>query len=448
MLRRRIYIFIGILIVITIGFLVTAYTYPKELIRFPVYVLVLLADLYLWTSIRKMVKSWKRVPGYIFAGFYWLPMVLVMILGLISLSISPYQWPPVITNLFGGIILITYLSKLTVVFFFLLADLIKILRHAVRFAYHKKTMKPCPEKANQMSRASFLKNLGLIGGGFVLSGMIIGAVRWAYDFRIRHELVRFPVLPEELQGLKIIHISDLHLGSWANKQALIDAMEVINDEKADFIFFTGDLVNFLTKEAYAYKNILSQLKARYGVYAVLGNHDYGDYVKWATKAEKEKNLRDLELLYSEMGWLLLRNQNSIIDVHGRSLAIVGVENWSAYDRFPRYGDISRALKGTQMADFKILLSHDPTHWDQVISQQHPDIHITLSGHTHGFQFGVELKNFRWSPAQYMYKRWAGIYDNPATDSPQYLYVNRGLGMIGYPGRIGILPEIAVLELVT
>jgi predicted MPP superfamily phosphohydrolase len=248
--------------------------------------------------------------------------------------------------------------------------------------------------------------------------------------------------------LKIVQISDLHLGSWTNKQALTEAVDVINDERPDFIFFTGDLVNFLTKEAYIYKGILKQLKSKFGVFAVLGNHDYGDYVKWATRAEKEQNLRDLEVLNKEMGWQLLRNQNHMVTVDTIPVAIVGVENWSAYDRFPRYGDINKALHGTGEALFKILLSHDPTHWDSVISQKHPDIHITLSGHTHGFQFGVELKNFRWSPAQYMYKRWAGLYSNPATDNPQYLYVNRGLGMIGYPGRIGILPEITVMEIVS
>jgi predicted MPP superfamily phosphohydrolase len=254
------------------------------------------------------------------------------------------------------------------------------------------------------------------------------------------------MLPRELDGVKLVQISDLHLGSWANKEALKEAVDLINDENPDFIFFTGDLVNFLTREAYSFKGILKQLKARFGVFAVLGNHDYGDYVKWDSEKEKAQNLIDLENLYREMGWHLLRNENKLVKVNNIPVAVVGVENWSAYDRFPRYGDIQKALQGADMARFKILLSHDPTHWDKIVSQTRPDINVTLSGHTHGFQFGVELKNFKWSPAQYMYKRWAGLYSNPATDNPQYLYVNRGLGMIGYPGRIGILPEITVLEL--
>ena len=226
--------------------------------------------------------------------------------------------------------------------------------------------------------------------------------------------------------------------------ALMDALDF--DPDRDHLWFTGDLVNFTTKEAYRYKDILRQLRARYGVYAVLGNHDYGDYVRWDSDKEKADNLRELEDFYEEIGWQLLNNSHEIIGVNGSKLAVVGVENWSAYDRFPQHGDIEKALTGSDEAVFKLLLSHDPTHWDRIVSQKHPDINITLSGHTHGFQFGVELKNFKWSPAQYMYKRWAGLYVNPSSDDKQYLYVNRGLGMIGYPGRIGILPEITVLEL--
>ena len=446
MAKKTVYILIGALVLTIAGYFVVAETFPKELSRYPIFVLAIILDIYLWMSVRAKVFAWKKVLKYLFTGIYWLPMLLMVAMLVVSLFINIYTWKPHLATYLGGIIFMVYSAKLFTIIFFLLADLIKILGHAIRFVYHKKKMKPCPDPVNRLSRAKFLKNVGLIGGGFVLSGMVIGAVRWAYDFRIRRAYLRFPVMPRQLEGMKMVQISDLHLGSWANKPALIDAVNVINDEKPDFIFFTGDLVNFLTREANAYKGILKQLKAKYGVFAVLGNHDYGDYVKWATQSEKEQNLRDLEDIYKEMGWQLLRNQNHIADVNGIPVAIVGVENWSAYSRFPRYGDTVKAMKGADNALFKILLSHDPTHWDREISKKHPNINVTLSGHTHGFQFGVELKNFRWSPAQYMYKRWAGLYSNPATDNPQYLYVNRGLGMIGYPGRIGILPEITVLEL--
>jgi len=437
---------IGLLTMVIVGYFVVAAAFPKDLSRFPIFVIILILDLYLWFSIKKKVFAWRRPVKHIFTAFYWLPLLLVVAMAVVSIFVNIYSWKPHAATYMGGIVFVTYTSKLFAIIFFLIADLFSMARHAVRFIYHKKMKKPCPEKSMRMSRARFLKSIGLIGGGFVMSGMIIGAIRWAYDFRIRREYLRFPMMPRQLEGVKIVQISDLHLGSWTNKPALMEAVEQINAEKPDFIFFTGDLVNFLTREAYRYKWILKQLKSRFGVFAVLGNHDYGDYVKWETLAEKEQNLRDLEKLYDEMGWYLLRNENKLAKVNNIPVAIIGVENWSAYNRFPKYGDLNKALMGSEPALFRILLSHDPTHWDSIVSQNHPNIDITLSGHTHGFQFGVELKNFRWSPAQYMYKRWAGLYSNPATDNPQYLYVNRGLGMIGYPGRIGILPEITVLEL--
>ncbi|MDT8392957.1 MAG: metallophosphoesterase [Bacteroidales bacterium] len=446
MSRRRIYIIIIAVLVIVAAYFVVAAAFPKELSRYPVFVLILLLDLYLWNALRSTLEKWKKPVRVIFNSIYWLPLLLVISMGISSLFINLYLWQPHLATYSGGIVFIIYASKLFAIVFFLLADLIKIIRHAIRFAWHKKKMTACPEAGKRISRGKFLQNMGLIGGGFVLSGLIIGAIRWAYDFRVKREYLRFPDLPPQLDGLKIVQISDLHLGSWANISALQDAVDVINQEDADFIFFTGDLVNFLTKEAYRFKHILSQLEAKFGVFAVLGNHDYGDYVKWDSAEAKEENLRELEYFYKEIGWHLLRNNSVLAKINDVTIAIAGVENWSAYDRFPRYGDLKKALEGTEKASFKVLLSHDPTHWDRIVSRKHPDIDITLSGHTHGFQFGVELKNFKWSPAQYMYKRWAGLYDNPAGNKPQYLYVNRGLGMIGYPGRIGILPEITVLEL--
>jgi uncharacterized protein len=440
------YYIIALSALLIAAYFVVAAAFPKDLNRFPLFVLIILLDFYLWFSIRKRVYALGMPVKYLLGILYWIPFSMVLLLGIASIFINVYIWQPQWATLFGGIIFITYIAKLFTILVFLAADLIRITGHVGRFLYHRKKGTPCPEKGARMSRAGFLTKLGLIGGGFVLSGLIIGAVRWAYDFRIRREYLRYPLLPRQLHGLKIVHISDLHLGSWANGAAMQEAVDAINEEDPDLIFFTGDLVNFVTGEAYRYQDILAQAKARYGVYAVLGNHDYGDYVKWTTKAEKEQNLRDLEELYHDMGWKLLRNSHAMVYPGNVPLAVMGVENWSSYERFPSYGDVLKALKGTENASFRILLSHDPTHWENIISKHHPNIALTLSGHTHGFQFGVELKNFRWSPAQYMYRHWAGLYANPATDTPQYLYVNRGLGMIGYPGRIGIMPEITVIEL--
>jgi len=276
--------------------------------------------------------------------------------------------------------------------------------------------------------------------------MIIGMIKWAYDFKIKALGLTLPKLPTSFNGFKIVQISDIHLGSWTQPEALQEAVNRINNLEADIIVFTGDLVNFTTREAYPFEHTLVQLKAKHGVFAILGNHDYGDYVNWETAEEKDKNISDIVDLYSRMGWHLLRNEHVLVDKSGEKIALIGVENWSAISRFPRYGNLVQASKNLDDIPVKILLSHDPTHWDAEVRKRHNDIDLTLSGHTHGFQFGIEWKNLRWSPAQYMYKQWAGLYNSTGTNADQYLYVNRGLGNIGYPGRIGILPEITLLTL--
>jgi len=233
------------------------------------------------------------------------------------------------------------------------------------------------------------------------------------------------------------------LGSWTNENPLMELVTMVNDLKPDAIFFTGDLVNFSTREAFKYESVLKLLKAKYGIYSILGNHDYGDYVNWETPEKKAENMQQLYDFYKELDWTLLRNEHAIIKKNKQKLAVLGVENWGNNPRFPQLGDVKKASEGLDPNLIKILLSHDPSHWDKVISTEHPEIELTLSGHTHGFQFGIEIPGFRWSPAQYLYKYWAGLYNQ----NNQYLNVNRGTGFLGYPGRIGILPEITELTLV-
>lgn len=297
-----------------------------------------------------------------------------------------------------------------------------------------------------MTRGRFLQDIGLATGGVFLGGFLIGMIKWANDFRIRRVELTFPNLPRKFHGMRIVQISDLHLGSWASIGPMEDAAEMINELEADMVLFTGDLVNFSTREAYRFKNILKTIQARHGVYAILGNHDYGEYMTWPDEQSKEKNMEDLYRFYEEIGWKLLRNENHVLSKGEDKIALIGVENWSASPRFLSLGDIKKAAAGTEELPFRILLSHDPTHWEKVISKAHQGIDLTLSGHTHGFQFGVEFRNFRWSLAQYVYKYWAGLYGITHPDKEQYLYVNRGLGMVGYPGRVGILPEITLITL--
>jgi hypothetical protein len=251
----------------------------------------------------------------------------------------------------------------------------------------------------------------------------------------------FKNLPKNFNGLKIVHISDIHIGSFQGFEGQVeDAIAMINAQKPDLILFTGDLVNNFHEELNGWIKILSRMEAKYGKYSTLGNHDYGHYYQWKSKTDEKENFRKIQEAHAEIGFKLLNNKSEVLDINGEKIAIIGVENWGL-PPFPQIGDYNKAVEGVEDIPFKVLLSHDPTHWEEKIIGK-TDASITLSGHTHGMQFGIHLGNLKWSPSQYKYPRWAGLYkvDN------QYLYVNRGFGYIGYPGRVGMPPEITLLNL--
>jgi predicted MPP superfamily phosphohydrolase len=252
----------------------------------------------------------------------------------------------------------------------------------------------------------------------------------------------FSNLPQAFKGFKIVHISDVHSGSFQDKTAVKKGIDLINAQHPDLILFTGDLVNDRHDEMLEYMDIFSTLKAKYGVYSTLGNHDYGDYVAWPNAAAKTDNLEKLKNVHAKMGWRLLMNEHVAIEKNNDAFALLGIENWGAKGRFPKYGKMQEAYPGTEKYAFKILMSHDPSHWDAQVKTEYKDIDLMLAGHTHGMQFGLENPYFKWSPVQWMYKQWAGLYE----EGNQKLYVNRGFGFIGYPGRVGILPEITLIEL--
>jgi predicted MPP superfamily phosphohydrolase len=242
-----------------------------------------------------------------------------------------------------------------------------------------------------------------------------------------------------------VQISDIHSGSFIFTEPVERSVRMVLDQKPDIVFFTGDLVNALAKEMEPFLKMFSKVKAPLGVYSILGNHDYGDYHHWDNPEDKHKNFEDLKKMHARLGWKLLLNEHVSIPVKDTSFNVIGVENYSASNRFPKYGDLHLATQDMPKDVLNVLLSHDPSHWHAQVTNDHPDIHLTLSGHTHGFQFGVEIPGFfKWSPVQYMYPQWAGLYEQ----SGQYLYVNRGLGYLGYPGRVGILPEITLITLET
>ncbi|MGZ3755759.1 MAG: metallophosphoesterase [Mucilaginibacter sp.] len=308
------------------------------------------------------------------------------------------------------------------------------------------TKKKAPELKEpadtRIPRSEFLMKAGLIAGAVPLASLGFGIISGAYDYRVRYQTLYLPNLPKAFDGIKLGQISDIHSGSFYNKTAVKGGVEMLLREKPDLIFFTGDLVNAVTKEVYDYQDIFSKVKAPLGVYSCLGNHDYGDYATWPSEAAKKKNLDDLKTVHKNMGWDLLTNSNRRLKVNGEEIGILGVENWGDLTRFPKYGRMDLATKNTDDLPVKLLLSHDPSHWQAQVLPHYPQIDAMFSGHTHGMQMGIRTPNFQWSPVQYIYKEWAGLYQY----GKQQLYVNVGYGFLGFPGRVGILPEITIFEL--
>jgi hypothetical protein len=272
--------------------------------------------------------------------------------------------------------------------------------------------------------------------------MVYGMVKGATNFSVKKRTLKFKNLPGSFHRFRIVQISDLHLGSFFSDEPIRRAIQLIHDQKPDVILFTGDLVNDLHAEAVPYGDLLKMMKAPHGVYSILGNHDYGEYYRWKHTEHKVQNLENIKQFQRDLGWKLLLNEHAYLEKEGEQIGLIGVENWSARMNFQRYGDMSKAVNGMNQLPFNILLSHDPSHWQAEVLKKYPFVDLTLSGHTHGMQFGVEIPGFKWSPVQYIYKEWADLYSH----REQYLYVNRGLGFIGYPGRVGISPEITVIDL--
>ena len=301
--------------------------------------------------------------------------------------------------------------------------------------------KPLPEvPKNGISRSEFLMKSGILVAALPMLPLAWGVISTAYDYRIRRQKLVLPNLPKAFHGLKIAQISDVHSGSFYNKKAVLGGVEMLLGEKPDMIFFTGDLVNNVASEMRDYQDIFSKLHADLGVFSTLGNHDYGDYYYGKEDSPaKRKNLQDVIDTHKVMGWDLLMDENRTIKMGSDELSIVGVQNWGT-GRFPKKGDLKKALMGTEEKPVKLLLSHDPSHWRAEVLNTNVD--AMFAGHTHGMQFGVRGENFQWSPAKYIYKEWAGLYK----EGNSQLYVNTGYGFLGYPGRVGIAPEITVFEL--
>ena len=401
--------------------------------------LMILLDFYVYQVIKTLSMSAGSKTRSIIGISYW----TISILALVILFVLPYlnldNYSRSVRSIIFAIIIGLFLAKLIAAVIFLVDDIRRGIQWLAGKIYFKNTeAEPAGEK---ISRSVFLSWAGLGIGGGLFASLLYGFSN-KYDYRVRKLSLAFPNLPAAFKGLRIVQISDIHSGSLSNKDAVLKGVENILELKPDLILFTGDLVNNESNEMSGLTGVFSLLKAPLGVYSVLGNHDYGDYHEWPDQETKRANLDQLKKIQAEMGWRLLMNEHVILEKDNEQIALIGIETWSSKARFPKYGRLNEAYQGTKAIPFKILMSHDPSHWDAEVRPQYGDIDLTLSGHTHGMQFGVEIPWLKWSPVQYVYKQWAGLYEAGS----QKLYVNRGFGFIGYPGRVGILPEITLIEL--
>jgi len=404
--------------------------------------IMVLVDFYFFQALRVLTQHAAPRTRSIIHIAYW-----VLSAGaILTLIILPYlhfdRQARITRSTLFALVAGLFFAKLLASVFFLADDLRRGVLWLIREGWERKSTAPGEvPAADGITRSAFLSWTGMLAAGGLFGSFIYGFGN-KYRYQVRRVALGFNNLPPAFKGLKIVQISDIHSGSFTDKAAVQRGIDKILAERPDLILFTGDLVNNVATEMEDYMDVFSRLKAPLGVYSTLGNHDYGDYVSWDTPEEKIANLEQLKKVHAALGWRLLMNEHVVLERGTDAIALLGIENWSAKARFPKYGDMQRAWEGTAAYPFKILMSHDPSHWRGEVLEKYKDVDLTLSGHTHGMQFGVEIPGFKWSPVQYVYREWSGLYE---TDK-QKLYVNRGFGFIGYPGRVGILPEITVIEL--
>ena len=408
--------------------------------------IVLIIDVYGFFGIRQLTTNISPVTRKVLRYLWFVPSVITIILfAILALRYEQLQLTRSYSffSFVTGFAFLFLIPKIVFFAFHFADDIMHLFRSIFSFAQSKISSEP-HEKIN---RLQFFNQVGLAAGTLLLGSVAYGITKGKYAFRVLSEKISFDDLPVEFDGVRRVHISDAHLGSFLDNSfdEVAEAIQMINDLNPDYVFFTGDMVNNYAFEAEPWIGHFNNIKAKRGKFSILGNHDYGDYVfdksDPSTREPQRLNLIRLKEIHKEMGFTLLCNENTLLEKDGATIRLLGMENWGR--GFQQYGDFKKTLEGSIYEEFKILLSHDPTHWEeQVLKQEH--VHLTLSGHTHGMQFGVELPklNIKISPASLRYKRWGGLY----TEGNQHIYINRGFGFLGFPGRVGMPPEITCIDL--
>jgi len=395
-------------------------------------VFYILIDIYAFQAIKTLTNS-----NWIYFGY--------LILSFLVLGNFIFQWSqPSPEGQFAGgrgtsmgLVLSFMIGKLILTLFMFGEDISRFL-----IAGYQNLVPPTRSSFSLSSRRLFLSQIALGIAAIPFASLLYGMYQGKYNYKVLKYSLYFEDLPDAFDGYRITQISDIHSGSFDNKKKIEYAVDLINEQKSDTILFTGDLVNNLAVEMDPWISVFSKIEAKDGVFSILGNHDYGDYVTWESNKAKLDNVQAVKNVHSKMGWDLLLNEHRFIQKSGQRIALVGVENWGS-GGFKKLGDLDLAGKGLAPEEFKILLSHDPSYWQEKIKSDPNNYQLTLSGHTHGMQFGIEIPGwFKWSPIQYRYENWAGIYE----EFGRYINVNRGFGYLAYPGRVGIWPEISVIEL--
>ena len=403
--------------------------------------IMIILDFYVFSALKSVSQGASEKTKTFIYIVYWL-VAFVALAGLVLFiyTDSNFISKKVRTYFFATVLGFVFAQIIASVFF-LIDDVRRLIQWAAGKVFFRNTEMDTMA-GDKITRSVFLSWIGLAAGTTLFGSLIYGFSN-KYKYRVKRIKLSFDNLPEGFNGMKIVHFSDVHSGSFMNKKAVMHGVEKIIAENGDLVIFSGDLVNDRATEMKDYMNVFNNVKAPMGVYSTFGNHDYGDYVRWPYEGvTKAQNLKDLAKIHEQLGWRLMMDEHLELERNGDKIALMGIQNWSAKARFPKYGNMKKAYVGAEKYPFKILISHDPSHWDAQVRPEYPDIDLTLSGHTHGMQFGVDIPGFKWSPVQYIYKEWDGLY----TEGKQKLYVNPGFGFIGYPGRVGILAEITVIEL--
>jgi predicted MPP superfamily phosphohydrolase len=391
--------------------------------------LILLLELYAFQAIKTLTKnkfikySWLAFGALAYLNFFY----VIFSSDRTSGQTRQFQWA-------AGFMLLALLPKLFILIVMFGEDVFRYIQKGISFFSSETTQ-------SVAGRRKFISQIALGLAAIPFASMLYGIFKGKFNYKVLKYQLAFEDLPEAFDGFTITQITDIHSGSFDNKEKIQYGVDLINEQNSDMILFTGDIVNNFAKEMDPWIDMFSTLKAPMGKYSILGNHDYGDYSQWETEADKKANFDAIKDIHPKIGFDLLLNEHRYIEKNGEKIALVGVENWGK--GFKKSGDLNKASEGIQKEDFKVLMTHDPTHWDLKVKDNDFNYHLTLSGHTHGLQFGIEIPGFfRWSPSQYVYKQWAGLYK----EFGRYINVNRGFGYHAFPGRVGIWPEITVIEL--